>query len=92
MAEEYQNGNRPVFSRNEAVRYAVMLVAVVTFAITLKNNQDSANKRIDALTVEIAALRADRVRDMTEVRADIEAWKRATTGLFFKRGHGVESR
>lgn len=85
MADEYQNGNRPMFSRNEAVRYAVMLVAVVTFAITLKNNQDNANRRIDALTVEIAALRADRARDRMEVQADIEDWKRATTGMFFKR-------
>lgn len=92
MGEEYQNGNRPVFSRNEAVRYALLLVAVVTFAITLKVNQDADRKRqdatdlrIEALTGEIAALRADRYRDMTEVRADIEEWKRATAGLFFKR-------
>ena len=75
------NGNKPVLSTNDAVRYAILLVAIVTFAITVKNNQDSSNerqarleRRIDQLTTEIASQ-----------RDDINEWKRATTGLLFRK-------
>ena len=39
------NGNKPVLSTNDAVRYAILLVAIETFAITVKNNQDASNER-----------------------------------------------
>ena len=82
------NGNKPVLSTNDAVRYAILLVAIVTFAITIKNNQDSAN----TLARERQARTEKRLDELSDsvdkMRSDINEWKRATTELVFKRKNG----
>ncbi len=59
------NGNKPVLSTNDAVRYAILLVAIVSFAINGKNKQDETDRRQTRIETRIEQL-SDRVDQLRE--------------------------